>query len=88
MLLEWFVLKWKEKVASNNKKSAGADCSRGCLVDVGLGEKQIFIDNLFCLIMDTNHGYHCILNNYSVKGLTKYTLLCFVNLSKIKEYKK
>ena len=38
MLLEWSVLKWKEKVALKNRKSAGADRSRVCVVGVGLYE--------------------------------------------------
>lgn len=81
MLLEWFVLKWKEKVASKNRKLVGADRSCGCVVGVVLYENQLFIDNLLYPIMNTVYGYNCFLNNYSVKGLTVNTLLSSVKLS-------
>ena len=86
MLLEWFVLKWKEKVASKNRKSAGADRCRGCLIGVGLYENQLFIDNLSYPIMNTVHGHNYFLNNYSTKGLTVNTLLYPVKPSKIKSW--
>ena len=84
MLLEWSVLKWKEKVASKNRKSAGAGRSRGCVVGVGLYENQLFIDNLSYPIMNTVYGHNCFLNNYSAKGLTVNTLLYTVKPRKIK----
>lgn len=84
MLLEWSVLKWKEKVALKNRKSAGADRSRVCVVGVGLYENPLFIDNLSYPIMNTVHGHNCFLNNYSAKDLTVNTLLYTVKPRKIK----
>ena len=88
MLLEWSVLKWKEKVALKNRKSAGADRSRVCVVGVGLYENPLFVDKLSYPIMNTVHGHNCFLNNYSAKDLTVNTLLYPVKPSKIMDWER